>query len=121
MTSRRSHRPARVATLIKQILAHALATQVKDPRVGFVTLTNVTVSPDLSHATARVSIMGTDEEKAEAMDGLEHARGFLRSLLARSADLRITPELHFAIDRGLEHASRIDELPADIKRNEPQS
>ncbi len=121
MTSRRSHRPARVATLIQQTLARALATQVKDPRVGFVTVTNVTVTSDLSHATARVSVMGTEEEKAAAMDGLESARGFLRSLLARAADLRTTPELHFAIDRGLEHASRIDELLADIKRSEPES
>ncbi len=121
MKSRGHHRPERVAAMVQQLLAQALTTRVKDPRVGFVTLTGVTVTSDLSHATVRVSVMGTDEEQAEALAGLEHASGFLRSLLARAADLRITPQLHFVIDRGLEHASRIDALLADIKRAESES
>ena len=107
--------------MIRQILAQALATRVKDPRVGFVTITGVSVSKDLSHATARVSVMGSEEERSEAMTGLESASGFLRSVIANSADLRITPELHFVLDRGLEHAHRIDKLLNDIKRNEHHS
>lgn len=118
MTNRINHRQARVATLLHRILAQALATRAKDPRLEFVTVTAVTVSPDLSHATARVSIMGTEQELEEALRGLEHARGFLRSLIARSAELRITPELHFSIDRGLEHAQRIDQLLNDINQGE---
>jgi ribosome-binding factor A len=110
-----------VATLIQQILAEALTTRLKDPRIGFVTVTGVTVSHDLSVATARVSILGDDEEKAEALAGLEHASGFLRSLLARSADLRATPELRFVVDRGLEHARRIDEILTQIHQDEPES
>ena len=102
--------------MVQQLLAQALTTRLKDPRVGFVTLTGVTVTSDLAHATVRVSVMGTAEEQAEALAGLEHASGFLRSLLARAVYLRITPELHFVIDRGLEHASRIDAILADIKR-----
>ena len=121
MKTRGSHRQERVVTLIRQILAKALTTRVKDPRVGFVTVTGVTVSTDLSHATVRVSIMGNDHEKAEALDGLQHASGYLRSLLAHSTDLRTAPELHFVIDRGLEHAHRIDNLLAEINREESES
>ena len=121
MKSRGHHRPERAATLIQQLLAQALTTRLKDPRVGFVTLTSVTVTPDLSHATVRVSVLGTEEEKEQALAGLEHARGFLRTLLAQATDLRTTPGLHFEIDRGLEHASHIDTLLADIKRRESES
>ena len=121
MRSHSGHRRERVATLIRQILAQALATRVKDPRVGFVTVTGVTMSADLSHATARVSVMGNDEEKEQALNGLESARGFLRSVIAGAAELRVTPDLHFALDRGLEHASRIDVLLKDLKPSEPGS
>ncbi len=121
MKTRGSHRQERVVTLIRQILAEALTTRMKDPRVGFVTLTGVTVSADCSHATVRVSIMGDDQEKAEALEGLQHASGYLRSLVARSTDLRTAPELHFVIDRGLEHARRIDNILASINRPESES
>ncbi|HKI94336.1 MAG TPA: 30S ribosome-binding factor RbfA [Gemmatimonadales bacterium] len=119
MTKRSHHRPERVATLIQETVAHALATSLKDPRVGFVTITGVTVSPDTSHATLRVSVMGSEEEKTKALEGLESARGFLRSRVAQSLSLRIAPELHFEIDRGLEHARRIDSILEQIKRDEP--
>lgn len=121
MRSRASHRQERVATLIQQILGEAMTTRIKDPRVGFVTLTGVTVTADLSHATVSVSVMGDDERREQALAGLDHAKGYLRSLLARSTDLRTTPELHFVIDRGLDHARRIDELLTQIHRDESQS
>ncbi len=121
MKTRGSHRQERVATLIRQILAEALTTGMKDPRVGFVTVTGVKVSAEFSHATVHVSIMGDDPEKAKALEGLQHASGYLRSLVARSTDLRTAPELHFVIDRGLEHARRIDNLLAEINRPESES
>ena len=121
MKTRGSHRQERVATLIRQILAEALTTGMKDPRVGFVTVTGVKVSAEFSHATVHVSIMGDDPEKAKALEGLQHASGYLRSLVARSTDLRTAPELHFVIDRGLEHARRIDNLLAAINRQESES
>lgn len=114
----RRHRPGRIAALIKEILASALATEVKDPRVGFATLTGVEVTADNSHARVRVSVMGTEEEKQAAVAGLASASGFLRSLLARALPLRTVPELHFVLDRGLEHARRIDELLADQQGEE---
>lgn len=115
MTPAGKHRPERVATLIHESLADAFATALKDPRVGFTTVTGVIVSPDCAHATVRVSIMGDDPEKQRAMEGLESARGFLRTHLARTLTLRTVPELHFVLDRGLEHAARIDEILSQLK------
>ena len=109
-------RPERVAALIQQQLALALQAHLKDPRIGFVTITSVTVSPDVSHAQVRVAVMGTEEEKSSAMEGLASARGFLRSRLAKALPLRTAPDLHFHLDRGLEHTARIDTL-----LNEPPS
>jgi ribosome-binding factor A len=111
----------RVAALVQESLAAAIATKVKDPRVGFVTITGVTVSADVKHATVRVSVLGVEEERRAAMDGLENARGFLRSDLARSLETRSVPELHFVLDRGLDHAARIDEILANIKQDETDS
>jgi ribosome-binding factor A len=112
------HRPERLAALIQESVAAAVATSLKDPRVGFVTVTGVTVSPDGGVATVRVSVMGTEEEKARALEGLESARGYLRSRLAESVKLRTIPELRFELDRGLEHAQRINQILADLKRDE---
>ncbi len=115
MTPAPRHRPERLAALLRETLAQALTTQLKDPRVGFVTITGVALSPD-SHATIQVSVMGTEEEKVSAMAGLDSARGFLRTHVARALSLRSTPELHFRLDRGLEHAHRIDQLLTQLKR-----
>lgn len=110
MKRSRRHRVERLAALIRETLATALTTQLKDPRIGFVTITGVEVTPDGQHATVRFSVLGSDEDKGRAVEGLEHARGFLRSHLATRLELRTTPELRFELDRGLEHARRIDEL-----------
>jgi len=73
---RRSHRPERVSELIRQAVGAFLTGAVRDPRIGFVTVTGVDVSPDLSHANVRVSVMGSDEEKATSLEGLASARAF---------------------------------------------
>ncbi len=121
MTISKRHRPERLAQLIKEEVADALATAVKDPRVGFATVTAVQVTPDGAHATIRVSVMGEEDDKQRALEGLESARGFLRTRLAQSLTLRVTPELRFELDRGLEHAQRIDELLKQIKGDAPPS
>lgn len=119
MTRSGKRRPERLAALIQESVAEALTTLVKDPRIGFVTVTGVTVSPDGGHAVVRVSVMGTEEEKGRALEGLDSARGFLRTRLARGLSLRTAPELHFELDRGLEHAAHINRLLSDLKRDEP--
>jgi ribosome-binding factor A len=118
MTRSSKHRPERLAALIQESVAGAVSTLVKDPRVGFLTVTGVTVSPDGSHAVVRVSVMGEQEEKERALQGLESARGFLRSHLAKTLALRTIPDLRFELDRGLEHAQRINRILSDLKRDE---
>ena len=110
-----SHRPERVAELVRHVVADFLTGDVRDPRIGFVTVTAVEVSADLSHATVRVSVMGSDEEKARSLEGLTSAARFLRATLARELRLRTSPELHFHLDRGLEHAQRIDRVLKELK------
>jgi ribosome-binding factor A len=113
-----SRRPEQVAETIRQIIAEALAREVRDPRVGFVTVTGVQVTSDLSHARVLVSVPGEDAEKTRALDGLQSAAGFLRSRVARVLTTRSVPELHFELDRGLEHAARINELLNTIRRED---
>jgi ribosome-binding factor A len=92
--------------------------EVRDPRVGFVTITGVLVSNDLSHARVMVSVPGEDPDKTRALEGLQSAAGFLRSRAARALTTRTVPELHFELDRGLEHAARINELLNTIRQEE---
>src|SRR2546426_12285327 len=110
MKRRRSHRPERVAEAIRQTVAAFLTSDVRDPRIGFVTVTAVEVSGDLAHARVRVSVMGSDEEKAKSLEGLASAARFLRARIARELPLRTAPELRFELDRGQEHAMRIARL-----------
>src|SRR5438477_3534477 len=112
---RRSHRPERVAELIRHAVAEFLTGNVRDPRIGFVTVTGVDVSADLSHAHVRVSVMGTEEEKATSLEGLASAARFLRAQVAKALPLRTTPELHFELDRGLEHAQHIAQVLRNLK------
>ena len=111
-----SRRPEQMAETVRQVLTEALAREVRDPRVGLVTITGVLVSNDLSHARVLISVPGDDGEKTRALEGLQSAAGFLRSRAARSLTTRSVPELHFELDRGLEHAARINELLNTIRR-----
>jgi ribosome-binding factor A len=111
-----SRRPEQVAETLRQVITEGLAREVRDPRVGFVTVTAVLVTNDLSHARVLVSVPGEDAEKTRALEGLHSAAGFLRSRAARSLTSRSVPELHFELDRGLQHAARINELLNTIRR-----
>ena len=115
MARRPSHRPERVAELIRETVTGFLAARARDPRIGFVTVTAVEVSADLAHARVRVSIMGSDEDKAKSLEGLTSAARFLRAQLAKELSLRVTPELGFELDRGLEHAQQIDRVLRGLK------
>ena len=113
-----SRRPEQVAGTIRQVVAEALARDIRDPRVGFVTVTDVLVTNDLSHARVTMSVPGDEAEKTRALQGLQSAAGFLRSRVARALTTRIVPELHFELDKGMEHAARIEKLLASIRREE---
>jgi len=111
-----SRRPEQVAETLRQVIAETLGREVRDPRVGFVTVTAVLVTNDLSHARVMVSVPGEEADKTRALDGLQSAAGFLRTRAARALTTRGVPELHFELDKGLEHAARINELLAGIRR-----
>ena len=113
-----SRRSEQVGETLRQVITDALARQVRDPRVGFVTVTAVLVSNDLSHARVMVSVPGEDATKNRALEGLQSAAGFLRSRAAKSLTTRSVPALHFELDRGLQHAARINELLNTIRREE---
>ena len=114
-----SRRPEQMAETLRQVITEALAREIRDPRVGFVTITGVLVTNDLSHARVMVSVPGEETEKARALEGLQSAAGFLRSRAARALTTRTVPELHFELDRGLEHAARINELLNTIRQEDP--
>src|SRR5262245_59418795 len=106
-------RPEQVGELIRQVIAEALVTDVRDPRIHLVTVTRVEVSPDLSFARVFVVAHGDEDARSGALEGLESAAGFFRSRVAKALAARITPELRFELDKGAEHASRIDQILAD--------
>ena len=111
-----SRRPDRVAEAIREAVATFLAEGVKDPRVtGLVTVTGVDVTRDLRHARVHVSIMGSEAEKKETMEGLQSVASHLRAKLGRTLRLRVTPELDFRYDASIAHAARIDSLLEQIR------
>lgn len=114
-----SRRPEQVGETLRQVITEALMRgEVRDPRVGAVTVTAVHVTGDLSYARVLVAIPGEEADRVRAVEGLKSAAGFLRSKTAKVLTTRTVPELRFELDRGQEHASRIDELLQAIRREE---
>src|SRR5713101_5726877 len=101
------HRQEKLGELIAVELSDLLRTRLKDPRVGFASITRVEVSGDLRHAKVFVSVMGTPEEQVGTMHGLKNAAGFLRHELATRVTLRYMPELVFKLDTSIEEGARI--------------
>lgn len=115
--------PTRVERLQEQLkveISDILHKQVKDPRIGFVSITYVEVSHDLRHVKVFVSVMGDDTAKAQTMAGLEKATGFIRTEVGSRIRLRHTPEIAFRLDESIEHGSRILQLLAKTKAEEGQ-
>jgi ribosome-binding factor A len=106
----------RVNQLMKEEISTLLQRELKDPRLGFVTVTGVDVTKDLRTAKVFVSVLGDEQQWTASLAALEHARGFIRSWLRRNLDLRVTPELDFRADRSMEHAARIQSLLRDLQR-----
>lgn len=105
-----TRRTERIQDLLRAEISDLLRREVQDPRIGLTTVTDVDVSPDLQRAVVKVSVLGDDLQRDEAMKGLRHAKGFIRSQLARRLRTRVVPELVFELDRGAEHSQRITEL-----------
>jgi len=103
-------RTHRVGEQIQRELAALVQNELKDPRLGMISISAVSVSRDLSHAKVYVSVLGSDEQTAESMRVLHHAAGYMRHKLGKSLHMRVIPELHFFLDRSLEEGARISAL-----------
>lgn len=105
-----NQRTQRVDELIRQEIGIIISREVSDPRIGFVTITDVTTTPDLSHATVSVSFIGSSEERTASLRALSHAMPFIRRELGRRLTLRRIPELHVEADVTIERGTRVLKL-----------
>lgn len=108
-------RMRRVNEAIREVLSEAIAAGLKDPRVGFVTVTSVDTSPDLRAAKVYVSVLGDEEQREQSLKGLERSHGYLQSLLAGQLALKRTPQLTFVYDDSIERGMRIEKLLKEIE------
>jgi ribosome-binding factor A len=106
-------RMRRVNEAIREILADAIATDLKDPRIGFVTVTEVDTSPDLRAARVYVSVLGSEEERESSLAGLRSSHGVLQSKIASGMRMKRTPTLTFEYDETVERGDRITRLLED--------
>ena len=116
-----TERMRRVNEALREVLSESVA-ELKDPRIGFVTVTGVRTSADLRHATVYISVFGSDRKRSASLKGLESSRGILQSRVNRELRLKRTPQLVFEYDETVERAVRltklIDELPLDERDTE---
>jgi ribosome-binding factor A len=106
----------RVDEAIREVLSDALASGLKDPRIGFVTVTDVKTSPDLRRARVFVSVLGDDAKRSASLAGLQSAHGLLQRRVAGELHLKRTPTLEFVHDDTLDRAMRVEQLLADDDR-----
>lgn len=111
-------RAGRVGEQIKKELSQLIQSGLKDPRVGFVTVTGVDVTNDLSQAKVYLSVFGDEEQVQSSLKAIEKASGFLRTEVGKAIRLRHTPELIFKIDESVAYGSRIEKLLGDIEKQE---
>jgi ribosome-binding factor A len=105
-----SGRMRRVDEAVREVLGDAISKDLKDPRVGFVTVTAVKTSRDLRHARVYVSVLGDEPSRAATLEGLQSAHGFLQGVIARKMKLKHTPTLVFEYDETVQRAARLTEL-----------
>src|SRR4029077_6781168 len=106
-------RMRRVNESIKEILGDAITTELKDPRIGFVTVTDVDTTPDLRAARVYVRVLGSDEERESSLEGLRSSHGFLQGKIASAMRMKRTPTLTFEYDESAERGDRISRLLRD--------
>jgi ribosome-binding factor A len=110
------HRSERLAEQIRIELAEIIEGELRDPRVGLATVTEVKLTEDLRNARVFVSVMGTEEEAQATMRGLQAAAGFVRHRLAEDLELRHVPEIHFVLDQSERSSTRVEELLQRLHR-----
>ncbi|MDZ7261890.1 MAG: 30S ribosome-binding factor RbfA [candidate division KSB1 bacterium] len=116
-----SRRSLRVAELLKKEISHIIFTEIKDPRIGFITITRVTVSPDLKIARIYLSVIGDQTKREKCLQGLEKAKAFIRSELAPRTGLRYVPEIKFFYDDTFDYIENIDHLLKKVQGEQNSS
>ncbi len=111
-----SYRPERVARLIKEEIAKAIQMELRDPSIGFTTVTDVLMSPDLSHADVYVTIFGEEEIKKKSLDALNKAQGFFRKIVAKELNLKTNPTFSFHLDESFEKGEKIEKIIEEIHK-----
>ena len=113
-----SERRAKVEELIKQELSQMILSEVKDPRVGFVTVTGVKMTPDLREGHVYISVMGDEKKAKDSMAGLKSAMPFFKRELGKRVRLRYMPVLSFELDKSLDYSEHIQKLLLQVERGE---
>jgi ribosome-binding factor A len=113
---RMSLRATRVGEQMKKELGEIIGRKIKDPRIGFVTVTDVEVTGDLQQAKVFISVLGDDDQRQNTLKGLAKAKGFIRSEIGQRIRLRKTPEITFEFDESVDYGNRIETLLADLNR-----
>jgi len=111
-----SKRTARIGEAIREEISSILLQEINDPRIQFVSITRVEVSADLQHAKVYVSILGNDQKKEDAFEGLKSARGYIQKKLGKKIRLRYMPEITFKMDTSIDHGMHIFELLQEMKK-----
>ncbi len=119
MARQKSPRMRKVNELVREVVADAV-TDLKDPRIGFLTITGAETSPDLRHAVVYYSVLGSEEEKTDTAAALESARSRIQGVLGRETRMRYTPVLEFAVDPSIDEGLRITKILADLEESENQ-
>lgn len=116
-----SLRANRVGEQMKKELGDIIGKKIKDPRIGFVTVTGVEVTGDLQQAKVFISVLGGEEQRENTLKGLAKAKGFIRSEIGQRIRLRKTPEIIFEFDKSIDYGNRIDTLLHEIHKEENQN
>ncbi|TDM12911.1 30S ribosome-binding factor RbfA [Macrococcus bovicus] len=111
-----SMRSERVGEQLKKELSEIINQKMKNPNIGFVTVTEVEVTGDLSQATVYVTVLGDEKERKKSLEALEKSKGFMRSEIAHRMDLRIVPELKFQYDESIDYGNKIERMIADLNK-----
>lgn len=114
-SNRRVLRTVRLDEQFREEISKLLMKGLKDPRVGFVTISRVEITNDLSYAKVYISVLGSDREKASSLIGLRNSSGFIRTYLGKALKIRKIPQLNFVLDESLDHAMHIEEILAELK------
>ena len=111
-----TQRHGRVEEAIRQEISRILQQEIKDPRIGFLTVTGVELTADLRYAKIFFSVLGDDKDNTLALKGLNNAKGYIKGLLADKIKLQFMPEISFRIDKSIDHTKRIHDILDKINK-----